>query len=128
MDYKIPDNLMYTREHEWLAVKEDNTVVLGITDYAQDQLEDIVYLDLPEAGLEVSAGDAFGSVEAVKAVEDIYTPVTGEIIEVNATLEDKPELCNQDPYGEGWLVKIKCSDMSEVDALLSADDYKGLIE
>jgi len=127
MDYNIPDDLKYTRDHEWVAVKEDNVVVLGVTDYAQDQLEDIVYLELPETGLEVGVGDAFGSVEAVKAVEDIYTPVSGEIVEINEALEDKPELCNQDPYGEGWLVKIKCSDMSEVDSLLSADDYKGLI-
>ncbi|MCP4725977.1 MAG: glycine cleavage system protein GcvH [bacterium] len=127
MDYNIPDDLKYTRDHEWVAVKEDNVIVLGVTDYAQDQLEDIVYLELPETGLEISAGDAFGSVEAVKAVEDIYTPVSGEVVEINEALEDKPELCNQDPYGEGWLVKIKCSDMSEVDGLLSADDYKGLI-
>ncbi len=127
MDYNIPDNLKYTREHEWVAVLEDNIISLGVTDYAQDQLEDIVYLDLPDAGLEISAGDAFGSVEAVKAVEDIYTPVSGEIVEINEALEDKPELCNQDPYGEGWLVKIKCSDMSEVDALLSAGEYKELI-
>ena len=127
MAYNIPEDLKYTREHEWIAIKEDDVIVLGLTDYAQDQLEDIVYLDLPEPGMELSEGDAFGSVEAVKAVEDIYTPVAGEIVEVNTSLEDKPELCNQDPYGEGWLVKIKCSDSSDLDKLLSAADYKDLV-
>ncbi len=126
MGVNIPDNLSYTKEHEWISFDGD-TATVGLTDYAQDALEDIVYLDLPEVGTQVNSGDAFGSVEAVKAVEDIYAPVSGEIIEVNAELEDKPELCNQDPYGAGWLVKIKMSDTSETDNLLSAEQYNGML-
>ncbi|MFC1562186.1 glycine cleavage system protein GcvH [candidate division KSB1 bacterium] len=122
----IPDDLRYTNEHEWIRIEGDIAVV-GLTDYAQDQLEDIVYLDLPEPGMQVKQHDAFGSVEAVKAVEDIYSPVSGELVEVNSELEDKPELCNQKPYGDGWLVKIKMSDTSEVDNLLTAEQYRELL-
>lgn len=126
MAVKILDDLRYTKEHEWVRVEGD-TATIGLSDYAQDALEDIVYLDLPAEGTNVSNGDSFGSVEAVKAVEDIYAPVGGEIIAVNEKLEDQPELCNQDPYGEGWLVKIKMTDAGEVDALLTADQYRELI-
>jgi len=127
MDVKIPDNLLYTKDHEWMSVDDSGIATMGLTDYAQDQLEDIVYLDLPEVGTNVSSGEAFGSVEAVKAVEDIFAPVSGEIVEVNAKLEDQPELCNQDPYGEGWLVKINMADKSEADSLLPADKYRELL-
>ena len=127
MSVKVLDDLKYTKEHEWIRVDGD-TITVGLSDYAQDQLEDIVYLDLPDTGLDVAKDEPFGSVEAVKAVEDIYSPVTGEIVEVNELLEDKPELCNTDPYGDGWLVKIKFSDSSELDDLLSADEYKRLID
>ena len=127
MAIQVKDDYFYTKEHEWVRLDGD-IAVIGLSDYAQDALEDIVYLDLPEAGLQVAQHESFGSVEAVKAVEDIYAPVSGEIIEVNSALEDKPELCNQDPYGEGWLVKIKITDKSETDNLLSADQYRSLVE
>ncbi len=128
MAIEIPDDLSYTQEHEWAYIEGDDVVVVGVTDFAQDQLEDIVYLELPEVGSSIAANEPFGSIEAVKAVEDLFSPVTGEIVEVNHQLEEKPELCNKDPYGDGWLVKIKMSDKSEFDGLLSAKDYKALIE
>jgi len=127
MDIHIPDDLYYTREHEWLYIEGDDVAVVGVTDYAQDQLEDIVYLELPEIGTKVTMNEPFGSIEAVKAVEDIFAPVSGEIVDVNTKLEDKPELCNQDPYEEGWIVKIKMSDKSEIESLLSAESYRSLI-
>ena len=128
MEINVPDDLYYTREHEWAFIEDDNIAVVGITDYAQDQLEDIVYLELPEVGIQVNANEPFGTIEAVKAVEDLFAPVSGEVVEVNHTLEDKPELCNQDPYNEGWIVKIKFSDKSEFDNLISAKEYRTLIE
>jgi len=124
---KVPEDLKYTKEHEWAKV-EGEIAVVGITDFAQDQLSDIVYVELPEVGTQVKQGETFGTVEAVKAVSDLYSPVTGEVIEVNTKLADQPELVNQDPYGEGWMIKVKLQDPSEVDQLLSAEDYKKLIE
>ena len=118
----IPDDLLYTKEDEWLRIDEDEATV-GVTDYAQDALSDIVYVELPEEGDSYEAGDAFGVVESVKAAADLYMPVTGEIIAVNEDLPDMPEVANSDPYGEGWLVKIKISDLSSLDELMDPSAY-----
>ena len=104
--FKVPDELQYTKTHEWIR-QEDDTFVIGITDYAQSELGDIVYVDLPEPGRYLNAGDSFGSVESVKTVSDLYAPVSGEVLEKNELLQQSPELINQDPYGEGWLIKVK---------------------
>lgn len=122
-----PDDLRYTKEHEW-ARAEGASVRVGITHYAQDALGDIVYVDLPAPGTQVSSGQAFGEVESTKSVSDIYSPVSGTIAERNARLEESPELINQDPYGEGWMVLIEASSVSELDGLLSAADYQAFIE
>jgi glycine cleavage system H protein len=124
---KVLEHLRYTEEHEWVLVEGDIATV-GITDYAQGELGDIVYIEFPEAGRMVAQMDSFGSVEAVKAVEELYAPVSGEIVEVNAILEDNFQLINQDPYGDGWLIKIKISDPSELDSLLTAAQYKKKID
>jgi len=124
---EIPAELKYTKEHEWLKI-EGNTAVVGITEYAQGELGDIVFVELPEAGLEVKAMDAFGTIEAVKAVSDLYSPVSGKVLEVNPKLEDDPMIVNREPFGEGWMIKIEITNMEEVDSLLSADDYKKLVE
>ena len=118
-----PAELKYTKEHEWLKDNGDDTATIGITEFAQSELGDIVFVELEESGFEFSADDTFGTVEAVKTVSELYAPVDGEIIEVNEALEDNPELVNEDPYGEGWMVKIKITDSSQVEALLSADEY-----
>lgn len=123
----LPDNLSYTKEHEWAKIDGD-VATIGITDYAQEQLGDIVYLELPEVDDEVAAGDTFGTVEAVKAVSDLYAPLTGTVVAVNEDLEDNPEVVNEDPYEKGWLLKIKISDMQEIDNLLNASDYNSFIE
>lgn len=122
----VPAELKYTKEHEWIRVEGDEAVI-GITDYAQSQLGDIVFVECETVGDELEAGDTFGTIEAVKTVSDLYIPVGGEVLEFNETLEDEPELVNKDPYGKGWIVKIKLDDESEVDGLLSADAYKALI-
>jgi glycine cleavage system H protein len=119
----IPAELRYTREHEW-AKQEGATVRVGITHYAQEQLGDVVFVELPKAGTRVSAHKTFGVVESVKAVSDLFAPVSGEVIEVNAELAKKPELVNQDPYGRGWMLLIKPADPAEYGQLLSADQYK----
>ena len=118
-----PENFRYTKEHEWVRVEGD-TGTVGITDHAQNELGDIVYVDLPKAGTRVEQGKSLGSVESVKAVSDIYSPVSGEVIEVNQALADAPEKLNQDPHGDGWLVKIRLSNPAEVDGLMSAADYQ----
>ncbi|MBC8415195.1 MAG: glycine cleavage system protein GcvH [Candidatus Cloacimonetes bacterium] len=123
----VLEHLLYTESHEWLNV-EDDIAVMGITDYAQHELGDIVYVELPEVGDELTKGEALGSVEAVKAVEDIISPVSGEVLEVNEALEDAPETINKSAFEEGWIVKIKLSDPTELDALLKANDYAELIE
>lgn len=120
-------HLLYTESHEWLNVEGD-IAVLGITDYAQHELGDIVYVELPGVGDELTKGEALGSIEAVKAVEDIISPVSGEVLEVNEILEDAPETINKSAFEEGWIVKIKLSDPAELDALLKADEYAKLIE
>lgn len=121
-----PSDLKYASSHEWARLEGD-IVVVGITDHAQDALGDLVFVELPEVGDTVSAGDEAGVVESVKAASDIYAPVSGEIVAINDALEDTPELINSDPYGEGWMYKIKAADVSELDNLLSADDYEAQV-
>ena len=122
----VPKNLKYTKDHEWVKV-DGEIATIGITDFAQGELGDIVYVEIESIGDELNQEEIFGSVEAVKTVTDLFIPVSGEITEMNENLEDNPELINDDPYGEGWIIKMKISDASELDGLLSADDYKELI-
>lgn len=124
-ELNLPENLHYTKDHEWVRIDGDSAFV-GISDYAQDQLGDIVYVEMPEVGDEFSQGEEFGTLESVKAVSEIYLPLTGEIIEVNDALEDAPELVNKDPY-ENWLVRIRPADLSELDELLSVDEYLDML-
>ena len=121
-----PDNFRYTKEHEWVLVEGD-TGTIGITDHAQEELGDIVYVDLPKAGARIEQGKSLGSVESVKAVSDIYSPVSGEVADVNRALADTPETLNSDPHGAGWLVKIRLSAPAEIDALMSAAEYESFI-
>jgi len=123
----IPAELKYTQDHEWIRVEGD-TAVVGVTDYAQGELGDVVFVEIETEGEELDKGETFGTVEAVKTVSDLFMPVGGEVAEVNEALEDEPELVNKDPYGDGWMVKIKIGDKSELEDLLSADDYKKMIE
>lgn len=125
MDF--PADLKYTDDHEWLKVN-GKTGIIGITDYAQGELGDIVFIELPAAGSKVKAGAPFGTIEAVKAVSDLLSPVSGTIAEINGQLEDNPTLVNTDPYGEGWMVKVEMADPSEADSLLSVVDYRKLVE
>lgn len=122
-----PENYRYTKEHEWVLAT-GNTVTIGITDHAQKELGDIVYVDLPQPGEAVVAGKTLGSVESVKAVSDIYSPVTGEVTQVNESLADAPEKVNEDPHGEGWLMKVKLSAPEEIDSLLTAAGYQAYVE
>jgi glycine cleavage system H protein len=122
-----PESYRYTKEHEWVAVDGD-TGTVGITFHAQKELGDIVYVDLPRAGTKIESGKSFGSVESVKAVSDIFAPVSGEVVEINGDLADAPEKLNEDPHGAAWLVKVKLSDMGEIETLLSRDDYVKYIE
>jgi glycine cleavage system H protein len=123
----IPEDLKYTKEHEW-ARKDGDVVVIGITDHAQEQLGDIVFVELPEPGAQITKEETFGTVESVKAVSDLFAPISGEVTESNEALADKPEVVNSDPYGEAWMVKVKPADAAEVDGLLSAADYEALVE
>lgn len=123
-----PEELRYTEEHEWIAIKDGDLVRVGITEYAQDQLGDVVFVDLPEVGQQVDAGDSFGEVESTKSVSELFAPLDGEIVAVNNAVADSPELINSDPYGEGWLVEIKLTDASTTDSLLEAEAYQALIE
>lgn len=118
----IPEDLLYTNDHEWIKVEEE-LVTIGITEYAQEQLGDVVYVELPDEGEEIEAQDAFGSVESVKAVSEIYSPVSGVVVEVNEMLEDSPEKVNSDPYGDGWMVQLEVEDTSSLDGLLSPSEY-----
>ena len=120
----VPEELQYTRSHEWVHTEGD-TATIGITDHAQDELGDIVFVELPETGATFDAGDSFGTVESVKAVSDLYTPVGGEVVEVNEALSESPEKINEDPYGEGWIVKIQVSGEAD---LLSASDYEQFLD
>ena len=123
----IPPYLRYTKEHEWLRL-QDGIATVGITDYAQDQLGDIVFVELPPPGKQLTQLAVFGEIESVKAVSELYSPVSGEVVESNAALADKPELVNDSPYGEGWIIKVRLTAESEIDELLTADQYSELIE
>lgn len=125
---QTPDSLKYTREHEWIKDNSDGTITVGITDFAQSELGDIVFVELEPEGSEFEKDEVLGTVEAVKTVSELFSPVSGEIVAVNEELEDDPELVNNDPYEKGWMVKIKYSDASELDSLLTAEDYKELID
>ncbi|MDY6890022.1 MAG: glycine cleavage system protein GcvH [Pseudomonadota bacterium] len=119
----IPSELKYVASHEWVRDEGDGTVTVGITDHAQDLLGDVVFVELPDVGDEVAAGDDAGVVESVKAASDLYAPLSGEVVEINDALEDAPELVNSDPYGDGWFLKLKLADPTELDDLLDADAY-----
>jgi glycine cleavage system H protein len=123
----VPDDLLYTKDHEWVLV-EGSSATIGITDHAQDALGDVVFVELPSPDESFSARDVFGSVESVKAVSEIYMPVSGVVATVNEALEDTPELVNSDPYGEGWMVQIRIEDSAELDDLMSAEDYQQFLE
>jgi glycine cleavage system H protein len=119
----IPENLKYSKDHEWVKA-EGETAAIGITDYAQHALGDVVYIDMPRVGDKLAAHEAFGSVESVKAVSEIFTPIAGEIVEVNDALNDTPEAVNNDPYGEAWMIKVKMDNPGDADGMLSAEEYE----
>ncbi len=122
----FPSELKYTKDHEWVSITGSEALI-GITDFAQRELGDIVYIDINSIGTEVAKEEVFGTVEAVKTVSDLFMPLTATVLEVNSELNDSPELVNSDPYGKGWMVKVSISDLEEVNGLLSADDYKALV-
>ncbi len=122
----FPSELKYTKDHEWVSVSGSEATI-GITDFAQRELGDIVYIDINSVGTEVATEEVFGTVEAVKTVSDLFMPLTGTVLEINGDLNDNPELVNSDPYGKGWMVKVTIKDVAELDGLLSADDYKALV-
>ena len=122
----IPEELRYTEEHEWVKL-DGNVATVGITDFAQSELGDIVYLEIDTLDSEINSNDVFGTVEAVKTVSDLFMPVNGKVIDVNSSLEDNPEVVNDDPYGEGWIIKIEVSNPSDIDALMNSEEYKNLI-
>ena len=122
----VKENLKYTKDHEWVSV-EGNIATVGITDFAQSELGDIVYLEIDTLDAEINSNDVFGTVEAVKTVSDLFMPVNGKVIDVNSSLEDNPEVVNDDPYGQGWIIKIEVSNPSDIDTLMSSEEYKNLI-
>ena len=122
-DYEIPEELMYTKDDEWIR-REDDQVVIGVSDFAQNQLGDIVFVELPVVGATTESGKTFGTIESVKAVSDLYAPLSGEVLAVNEALEDAPEKVNESCYGEGWLITLRLSDEAELEALLDADQYQ----
>jgi len=124
---EFPKELRYSQEHEWVAV-EENSATIGITDYAQEQLGDVVYVELPEVGTQVTKDEAFGVVESVKAVSDVYAPVSGTVTEINVPLPDSPETINEDPYGDAWMIRVDMSDPGEVEDLMTAAQYKKFVE
>ena len=119
----VPEDLHYSKDHEWVRVDGDQAII-GITDYAQNSLGDVVYVELPKAGEEFAANEPFGSVESVKAVSEVFTPIAGSIVKINEALADEPESVNSDPYGEGWMIRLKMANPSEVDSLLTAAEYE----
>ena len=119
----IPDDLHYSKDHEWVRV-DGNVAIVGITDYAQDSLGDVVYVELPKVGDDFAANESFGSVESVKAVSEVFSPVSGEVVGTNEALADTPEKVNQDPYGEGWMIRVQMSNAGEVDSMLTAAEYE----
>jgi glycine cleavage system H protein len=122
----IPEELRYTEEHEWVKL-DGNIATVGITDFAQSELGDIVYLEIDSLDTEINSNEVFGTVEAVKTVSDLFMPVNGKVVDVNSSLEDNPEAVNDDPYGEGWIIKIEVSNSSDIDALMNSEEYKNLI-
>ncbi len=124
----VPEDLRYTPEHEWVLASAEGTVRVGVTDYAQTQLGDVVLVQLPQVGDSVAAGDPVGEVESTKSVSEVFAPVAGEVVARNDALEDNPELLNSDPYGEGWMIEIKLAEASVLDSLLDAQDYRMLID
>jgi len=124
--FDVPDDRQYLESHEWAS--DDDPVRVGISDFAQDELGDVVYVELPEVGDEVTAGEEFGVVESIKAVSDLYSPVSGEVVAVNDDLADAPELVNEDPYGDGWMLEVDADDPGAFDGLLSAEEYRAQIE
>lgn len=122
----VPENLKYTKDHEWILA-DDNAAIVGITDFAQGELSDVVFVEIETEGEKLDKEEVFGTIEAVKTVSDMFMPVSGKVLEVNPKLEDSPEIVNKDPYGEGWMIKISVDDPSELDELLSPDQYKELI-
>lgn len=123
----LPDNLRYSKDHEWVRVEGD-TGIVGITDYAQNQLGDVVFLELPEAGRQLTAGQSFGTVESVKAVSELFAPVSGEVEEINYALVTSPEAVNTDPYGKGWMVKVRLADAAQVSSLMDAAAYAAFVQ
>ena len=122
-----PEDLKYTKEHEWIRINDDDTATIGVTDFAQSELGDIVFVELEFEGFEFEKDDVFGTVEAVKTVSELFAPVDGEIVEINEELEMEPELVNDDPYGDGWMVKISVSDPSQLEDLMDVDEYKEIV-
>lgn len=127
MSFDVPEDRSYLESHEWVAVT-DETARIGISDFAQDELGDVVFVEVPEEGDEVTAGDAFGVVESIKAVSDLYAPVSGEVVAANDDLESQPELVNDDPFGDGWMIEVELSDEGELADLLSPEEYREQIE
>jgi glycine cleavage system H protein len=125
---EFPEDVRYTKEHEWIRVEGDGLGRIGITDHAQDALGDVVYVDLPEAGSSVQANQAFGEVESTKSVSDVFSPVSGEVVERNQALGDRPELVNEEPYGGGWLITVRLENPAEVEGLMDAASYRGFVE
>ena len=119
----VPEDLHYSKDHEWVRVEGDQAII-GVTDYAQDSLGDVVYVELPKLGDKFAANESFGSVESVKAVSEVFTPVSGEVVQINEALADEPEKVNSDPYGAGWMIRVRMSSSGEVDSLLSAAEYE----
>ncbi len=127
LEFRIEDGYYYTKEHQWAKI-EGKTAVVGVTDYAQHQLGDVVFVELPEVGKEVEAGDTLATIESVKAMSDVYSPLTGKVITVNEALNEDPSLINVDPYGDGWICELEMSDPTEVEDLMTADDYRAYLE
>ena len=119
----VPEGMKFSKDHEWIKV-DGNQATIGVSDFAQGELGDVVFVDVESDLEEINAGETFGSIEAVKTVSDLYAPISGKVLEVNEALEDEPELVNKDPHGDGWIIKVECSDLSQLDSLLSTEDYK----
>ena len=124
---ELPEDLLYTKDHEWVRLQQDNTAVVGITDYAQESLGDITFIEFPEVGATFESGDVFGVVESVKAASDLYMPLSGEVIEINEAVDASPELVNQAAFSEGWLLKIRLADKSQTKSLMTSNDYASII-
>jgi glycine cleavage system H protein len=123
----FPGDCRYTKEHEWVKIEKDNTVIVGVTDFAQGELGDIVYIEIETEGQTLAADEIFGTVEAVKTVSDLFLPVAGKVLEINSKLNDEPELVNNDPYGEGWMIKLEVENLADLDSLMDVEAYKNLI-